>query len=104
MQHASKTLLKQLEESRSRYTVELEELRQDLHGLLRQKLDLERENELAAATTGAAKRAAADATSQLESISQQLQDVKSELDTLTRSVSLPTANCQPRPGKRTQRT
>ncbi len=84
VQHASNTLLKQLEESRARYTIEIEELRQDLHGLLRQKLELERENELAAATTGAAKHAAADATSQLEYITQQLQDVKSDLDALSR--------------------
>lgn len=84
VQHASQTLLKQIEESRARYTRELEEVRQELQGLLRQKLEVERENELAAATTSAAKHAAAEATVQLETLTQQLQGVRSELDALNR--------------------
>ena len=86
IQHACKKLLKQVEETRRKYTLEVDGLKTELAGLRKERYSCEKETELASITAAAAKRAAADATCDLENLSSHLKQTKVELESAKRYV------------------
>jgi hypothetical protein len=79
VRRAAKSLLKQVEETRRRYAEEVDGLRSELSALGRQAAVDKRDADLAAVTAAAARRAAADATDELERINTELQRAKRSL-------------------------
>lgn len=86
MRRASKALLKQVEETRRKYAIEVEGLKAEVALLVKERKRHERDAELAAVTASAATKAAAGATDELERVNRQLQEARTELGQLNRCV------------------
>lgn len=72
VRRASKALLKQVEETRRKYTAEVEGLKAELHLLGKQLAKDRRDADLASVTAAAAKKAALEATEELERVNDDL--------------------------------
>lgn len=90
---ASKALLKQVEETRHKYTAEVEGLKSELQLLGRQAQKDRREADLASVTAGAAKKAALEATEELERLNDEVLRAKRTLQQLHRCVSVAPSTC-----------
>lgn len=84
VKRASKALLKQVEESRRKYTAEVEGLKSELQLLNRQALKDRRDADLASVTAAAAKKAALEATEDLERVNEELLRAKRAVQQLHR--------------------
>lgn len=84
IRRASKALLKQVEETRRKYAVEVEGLKGEIQLLTKQSQKERREADLASVTAAAAKKAALDATEELERINAEVQRAKRALQQLNR--------------------
>ena len=76
---ASKALLKQVEETRRKYSIEVEGLKAELQLLSQQRARQQRDAEIAAVTASAAKDAAEEATNDLERLNGELKKARKEL-------------------------
>ena len=86
VRRASKALLKQVEESRRKYTAEVDGLKAELQLLNRQALKDRRDADLASVTAAAAKKAALEATEELERINDDVLRAKRAVQQLHRLV------------------
>ncbi len=84
VRRASKALLKQVEESRRKYTAEVDGLKAELQLLNRQALKDRRDADLASVTAAAAKKAALEATEELERINDEVLRAKRAVQQLNR--------------------
>jgi chromosome segregation ATPase len=84
VRRASKALLKQVEETRRKYTVEVEGLKAEIKMLTKEANKDRRNAELASVTAAAAKKAALDATEELERVNAEVQRAKRALQQLNR--------------------
>lgn len=84
VRRASKALLKQVEETRKKYAVEVEGLKGEIQLLTKQTQRDRREADLASVTAAAAKKAALNATEELERINAEVQRAKRALQQLNR--------------------
>jgi hypothetical protein len=91
VRRASKALLKQVEETRRKYTSEVEGLKAELQLLNRQAQKDRREADLASVTAAAAKKAALEATEELERVKDEVLRAKRTVQQLNRSVVVPRA-------------
>lgn len=82
VRRASKALLKQVEETRRKYAVEVEGLKAEIQLLKKEAQRDRREADLASVTTAAAKKAALDATEELERVNAEVQRGKRTLQQL----------------------
>lgn len=87
VRRASKALLKQVEETRRKYTVEVEGLKAEIQLLTKQANRDRRDAELASVTAAAAKKAALDATEELERLNAEVQRSKRALQQLNRCAA-----------------
>lgn len=87
VRRASKALLKQVEETRRKYTVEVEGLKAEIQLLTKEASKDRRDAELASVTAAAAKKAALDATEELERINAEVQRAKRALQQLNRCAA-----------------
>lgn len=99
VRRASKALLKQVEETRRKYTSEVEGLKAELQLLNRQAQKDRRDADLASVTAAAAKKAALEATEELERVNDEVLRAKHTVQQLNRSgahthkqVELPAAS------------
>jgi hypothetical protein len=76
---ASKALLKQVEETRRKYSIEVEGLKAELQLLNQQRARQQRDAEIATVTAAAAKDAAEEATNELERLNAELKKARWEL-------------------------
>ncbi len=83
----------QVEETRRRYTIEVEGLKAEVQLLVKEKHRHERDNELAAMAAAAAKKAAAEATDELEQLKHDLQRSRRELEAATRCAVFGCVGC-----------
>jgi hypothetical protein len=81
---ASKALLKQVEEARRKYAVEVDGLKAEIQLLNKEAQRDRRDADLAAVTAAAAKKAALDATEELERITAEIQRSKRALQQLNK--------------------
>lgn len=79
VRRASKALLRQVEETRRKYAIEVEGLKAEVGLLAKEHARHERDAGRAAAAAAAATRAAADATDELERINASLDQARQEL-------------------------
>lgn len=79
VRRASKALLKQVEETRRKYAAEVEGLKGELQALARQAARERRDADLASVTAAAAKKAALQATEELERLNGDVQRARSTL-------------------------
>jgi hypothetical protein len=86
VRRASKALLKQVEETRRKYTAEVEGLKAELQLLNKQAQKDRREADLASVTAAAAKKAALEATEELESINHDVLRAKRTMQQLNRCL------------------
>lgn len=84
VRRASKALLKQVEETRKKYAVEVEGLKAEIQLLTKEAQKDRREADLASVTAAAAKKAALSATEELERINAEVQRAKRALQQLNR--------------------
>lgn len=84
---ASKALLKQVEETRRKYTAEVEGLKAELQLLSKQAQKDRRDADLASVTAAAAKKAALEATEELERLNDEVLRSKRALQQLNRSAN-----------------
>jgi len=84
---ASKALLKQVEETRRKYTAEVEGLKAELQLLNKQARKDRRDADLASVTAAAAKKAALEATEELERLNDDVLRSKRALQQLNRSAN-----------------
>jgi len=84
VRRASKALLKQVEETRRKYTLEVEGLKAEVGLLVKERARHDREAEHAAAAAASATKAAANATGELERLNAQLRDARTALSDLHR--------------------
>jgi chromosome segregation ATPase len=87
VRRASKALLKQVEETRRKYTVEVEGLKAEIQLLTKEANKDRRDAELASVTAAAAKKAALDATEELERVNAEVQRAKRALQQLNRCAA-----------------
>lgn len=93
VRRASKALLKQVEETRRKYTVEVDGLKAELQLLGRQAQKDRREADLASVTAGAAKKAALEATEELERLNDEVLRAKRTLQQLHRCAATFIRSC-----------
>jgi hypothetical protein len=89
VRRASKALLRQVEETRRKYALEVEGLKAEVGLLQRERARHEREVQLAAAAASAATRAAAAATDELERVNGRLKEARRALDGADRCGAVP---------------